>query len=89
MSTNDKNKPGEGGEAAEEGSGAPARRRLLQILLGVGVITSGRMLPDQWVKPVVESITLPAHAQTSPPDDSDDDDDDNDDNDDNDDLDGP
>ena len=59
------------------------RRRLLQILLGTGAIASGKLLPDEWIKPVVDIVALPAHAQTSPdtggddptPDDDDDDDD--------------
>lgn len=59
-------------------SGVPARRRLLQVLLGAGVITSGQMLPERWIKPVIESISLPAHAQTSPPEEEPDDDDDDD-----------
>ncbi len=41
-----------------------SRRRVLRSLIaGSGIIAS---LPKTWVKPVVDSIVLPAHAQISP-----------------------
>ena len=40
-----------------------ARRRLLQALAGGSVITTS--LPDTWSRPVVDSVLLPAHAQTT------------------------
>lgn len=44
-----------------------SRRRLLKSLaVGGGVATSVKMLPEQWTSPVVDFVTLPAHAQTSP-----------------------
>ncbi len=49
-----------------------ARRQLLKTLVaGGGVMASGKLLPDEWSRPVVESVLLPAHAQTTG-DDSDD-----------------
>jgi len=33
---------------------------------GSGVILAGKSLPDSWVRPAVDSVILPAHAQTSP-----------------------
>lgn len=42
------------------------RRKTLVALAGAGVIWS---IPSGWHKPLVNSIILPAHAQTSPPDD--------------------
>lgn len=43
-----------------------ARRRILKRLVaGGGIIATGRMMPDDWHKPVVESVILPAHAQTT------------------------
>jgi len=42
------------------------RRRLLKALAGAGgVFTAGKLLPEQWTRPVVDAVTLPAHAQTS------------------------
>lgn len=42
-----------------------ARRRILKRLVAGGIIATGRMMPDDWHKPVVESVILPAHAQTT------------------------
>ncbi len=43
-----------------------SRRKLLKsILAGGGVAAAGRALPEQWTKPVVDSVLLPAHAQTT------------------------
>lgn len=44
------------------------RRNLLKsIAAGSGVIVAGKSLPESWSRPVVDSVMLPAHAQTSPP----------------------
>ena len=43
------------------------RRRLLKaIAAGGGAVIAGRSLPETWSRPVVDSLALPAHAQTSP-----------------------
>ncbi len=43
------------------------RRRLLKTIgAGGGAIVGAKSLPDKWVAPLVESVTLPAHAQTTP-----------------------
>jgi hypothetical protein len=43
-----------------------ARRRLLKSLAaGSGAIVAGKSLPENWGRPVVDSVMLPAHAQTS------------------------
>jgi len=43
-----------------------SRRNLLKsIAAGTGVVVAGKSLPDMWSRPVVESVLLPAHAQTS------------------------
>jgi len=45
-----------------------ARRRLLKsVVAGGGVLATGKLLPERWAEPVVQSVVLPAHAQTSPP----------------------
>ena len=43
-----------------------SRRKLLKsIAAGSGAIVAGKSLPESWSKPVVDSVILPAHAQTS------------------------
>lgn len=45
---------------------AKSRRQLLKAsLAGTGALVAGKSLPDQWSRPLVESVVLPAHAQTS------------------------
>ena len=41
------------------------RRRILQVALGGGSL-SPLVLPERWVKPVVKSVIVPAHAAASP-----------------------
>jgi hypothetical protein len=43
------------------------RRKLLKtITVGSGAVVSTQVLPEHWVKPIVNSVLLPVHAQTSP-----------------------
>lgn len=43
-----------------------SRRNLLKsALAGSGAVIAGKNLPENWAKPVVDSVMLPAHAQTS------------------------
>jgi len=43
-----------------------SRRKILKSMaVGSGAIIAGKSLPDTWVRPVVDSVILPAHAQTS------------------------
>lgn len=44
-----------------------SRRRLLKSVAGGGSALGLIALPGQWAKPVVASVILPAHAQSSPP----------------------
>lgn len=45
----------------------PARRRLLKVLAsGSGAVVGMKTLPAHWTQPVLDSVALPAHAQTSP-----------------------
>lgn len=51
-------------------SSSPASDRRRRLLTGVfvpGITWS--LLPDKWSRPIVQSVLLPAHAQTSIPDD--------------------
>lgn len=41
------------------------RRRLVQALILASGAGAARSLPDQWARPVIDSVMLPAHAQTS------------------------
>lgn len=52
---------------------SPGRRRLLEILGKGSGATAAVVLPTVWMKPVVNSVLLPAHAQTSPDEDEDED----------------
>ncbi len=43
-----------------------SRRKLLKsITLGSGTLLAGSSLPEHWTKPVVNTVLLPAHAQTT------------------------
>jgi hypothetical protein len=45
---------------------SPARRRLIKALAGVGAATvAARQLPEQWTRPLVNHVLLPAHARLS------------------------
>jgi hypothetical protein len=45
----------------------PSRRMLLRSLaVGGGAVVAGQSMPAQWARPVVDSVVLPAHAETSP-----------------------
>jgi len=41
------------------------RAMLRKVLAASGVIAGAHFLPGSWVKPVIEKVVLPAHAQTS------------------------
>ena len=41
------------------------RKTVKSILVGAG-LTSGLTFPNKWIEPVVKSVMLPAHAQSSP-----------------------
>lgn len=44
----------------------PARRQLLKALAGAGgVFAAGKSLPEKWMRPVVDAVLLPAHAQAT------------------------
>ena len=43
-----------------------SRRKLLRsIAAGSGAVVAGKSLPESWSRPIVDSVMLPAHAQTS------------------------
>jgi len=48
-------------------SGSTRRRLLKTAVLGGAAAAALKLAPEQWSRPMVRSVTLPAHAQTSPP----------------------
>lgn len=43
-----------------------SRRRILQTLLAGGAVaTNSKLIPDTWIKPVVDAVSIPAHAEFS------------------------
>ena len=53
--------------STESKSTPDSRRRLLKALsLGGAAAGLGQVLPERWVRPIVNSVVLPAHAQLSP-----------------------
>ncbi|MCK5360157.1 MAG: hypothetical protein KAJ95_05990 [Gammaproteobacteria bacterium] len=45
-----------------------SRRKMLKSMAaGSGAVIAGKSVPDQWAKPMVDSVLLPVHAQTSGP----------------------
>jgi hypothetical protein len=45
-------------------AGSASRRRLIKTMLATGAVTAA--LPERWIKPVVDSVVVPVHAQASP-----------------------
>ncbi len=42
------------------------RRKLLKsIAAGSGAVVAGKSLPESWSKPVIDSVVLPVHAETT------------------------
>lgn len=65
MAGNDKSNPGPVADESQVNPLGAARRKLVRALGGAGgAILAGGMV-GAWRKPVVESVILPAHAQTS------------------------
>jgi hypothetical protein len=45
-----------------------SRRKMLKSMAaGSGAVIAGKSMPDEWAKPMVDSVLLPVHAQTSGP----------------------
>ena len=43
------------------------RQALQKIIAGAGMVAGYHVLPDKWIRPVVDKMVLPAHAATSVP----------------------
>ncbi|HSH42360.1 MAG TPA: hypothetical protein VK973_09585, partial [Arenicellales bacterium] len=62
------NRPRRGRDAAHRPAHphANSRRKLLKsALLGGGAAAALYSAPERWTRPVIEAVSLPAHAQTS------------------------
>ena len=45
---------------------SPVRRKTIKAMAaGAGALVGTTLIPDKWVPPLIQGITLPAHAQTS------------------------
>ncbi len=63
MSDEDNKKPEESKNAKVQ----PEKRKTVRRLLtGGGIVTGAGAVGGRWTKPLVDSVLLPAHAQTSP-----------------------
>lgn len=60
MKNEDKNK-----QLTTDSKSAGRRKLLKSVVAGGGAVTVAKMLPDQWARPVVDSVMLPSHATTS------------------------
>ncbi|MGA8258772.1 MAG: hypothetical protein WB783_01010 [Arenicellales bacterium] len=56
-------------EQGEPGGGGGRRSTVKKIVLGTGIVTtsqlSGLSWATRWARPVIDSVVLPGHAQTS------------------------
>ena len=53
-------------EQGSADSKTQGRRKLLKsVVAGGGAATVAKMMPEQWARPVVDSVMLPSHARTS------------------------
>lgn len=54
------------GETVDQTTAQDARRRILRNIITGGTVGAGAaLLPTKWSKPVVDSVLLPTHAQSS------------------------
>ena len=52
-------------DANEVRSNRNRRNALKKLLAGSGAVVASQSIPEKWAKPVVDSVMLPGHAQTS------------------------
>ncbi|HSH44009.1 MAG TPA: hypothetical protein VK973_17935 [Arenicellales bacterium] len=67
----DQEKPPVADQPASDSAGQPdearvSRRRALLGAISAAGVTGATQLPQQWARPVVDNVILPAHAQLSP-----------------------
>ena len=53
-------------ERIVKGSPIETKRKLIKsAILGTGVVGSASAMPSKWTKPVIDSVILPSHAETT------------------------
>ena len=52
-------------DSTQNRSSSNRRAALKKLLASGAVVTASQSVPEKWAKPVVDSVLLPAHAQTS------------------------
>ena len=55
----------ESDKKTEQGKNKARRTILKTLVTGGSALTAAKVTPDQWIKPVVESVIIPSHAQTT------------------------
>ena len=55
----------ESDKTPEQGKNKARRAILKSLVTGGSALTAAKVTPDQWIKPVVESVIIPSHAQTT------------------------
>lgn len=66
---NDQSDPSKSDQRPETGEDEDLKKRreaVRRILVGGGLIAGGQAVPKDWSRPVIDSVVLPSHAQTSP-----------------------
>jgi hypothetical protein len=56
-----------GPDAARSAKHSRARRQLLKSLAAGSAVAAVHVVPDRWIRPVVEQVVVPAYAQASGP----------------------
>lgn len=67
MEDRDRQKEPESDADSRASKHSRARRQLLKSLTAGGLVAGAHVVPDRWVKPVVDAVVVPAHAQGSVP----------------------
>lgn len=69
MNTSDKqnSNPNLNSTPSSANDSSTSKRKLLAGLAIGGALVAGKSLPEQWTKPLINSVLLPAHAQATNP----------------------
>ncbi len=64
----DKKTDNKEGAADNEASSETRRKAMKRVLVGSGVVATSKVVPDSWSQPVIDSVVLPTHAESTTPD---------------------